>query len=52
MRRLTVYLDYVKPEAGKIINTISYVVKNDRQISDCLALNEGNIKKYTFSNIK
>jgi hypothetical protein len=52
MKRLTVYLNYVKPEGGKIKNTLSYMVKTERDIVQCLSLSEGNIKKYTLSYAK
>ena len=52
MQRLTVYLKYVRPEGGKIKNTLSYLVKNQREISQCLSLSDGNIKKYQLSWIK
>ena len=51
MKRLTVYLKYVKPENGKIRNTLSYEVRDDRHMNDCLSLSEGNVKKYTLSNL-
>ena len=52
MKRLTVYLKYVRPEGGKINNTLSYMVKSDKDLNHCLSLSDGNIKKYTLSNPK
>lgn len=52
MRRLTVYLKFVEQKNGKIKNTISYKVKDDRHMYECLALHEGNVKKHQLSYFK
>lgn len=53
MRRLTIYLKYVPCENGKIKNTLSYIVRNDNEMRDCLGLHDDtNIKKYQLSNVR
>ena len=64
MKRLTIHLKNVEKTAHvkrvknapdgvmkKIHNTLSFIVKNDTEVTHHLSTHEGNIKKHYFSNL-
>ena len=51
MKRLTIHLKYVEPFYGKIKNTLSFSVKNQREINHHLSMHEGNVKKHYLTNL-
>ena len=51
MKRLTIYLKKVEKINKKITNTLSFKVKNDKQIADHLSMHGNNVKKHSISNL-
>ena len=51
MRRLTIHLKEVEVFGKVIRNTLSFVVKSQKEINHHLGMHEGNVKKHYLSNI-
>ena len=50
MKRLTINLKEVEKRDNKINNTLSFTVKNQKEINDHLSAHKDNIKKHQVSN--
>lgn len=52
MRRLTIYLQNVEKENGKINNVKSFIVRNDEEVNHHISMcEEGTYKSHQITNL-